>query len=256
MWSLFWPVLIASLVGSPHCAGMCGGLVAFCVGASNKGQRLRAQLAYHLSRLLSYSLLGAMAGLLGKGIDLGGSALGIKQFAIVFAGGFMILFGVLSLIRNFGGRLPKLPSIPFVNNLFSRATTLATKLQPVHRSAVIGLLTALLPCGWLYAFVVTAAAAANPLGGALVMAAFWLGTVPVLATVGAGVQVLAGSMAKYLPTFTALLLVGVGLWTIFGRLQVPDYAQKIVQPQNLEQAIEHLHDVNQTAPACCEEDEQ
>lgn len=57
---------------------------------------------------------------------------------------------------------------------------------PVVRAAATGLFTTLLPCGWLYAFVVTAAGTGSgtPLHGAALMAVFWLGTLPMMLTVG------------------------------------------------------------------------
>ena len=48
----------------------------------------------------------------------------------------------------------------------------------------IGLVTTLLPCGWLYTFVALALAAANPLNACLIMFAFWLGTLPVMIGTG------------------------------------------------------------------------
>ena len=42
--SLLLPVLGASVVGSLHCAGMCGPLVAVAVGAASHLGKLRPQL--------------------------------------------------------------------------------------------------------------------------------------------------------------------------------------------------------------------
>jgi len=89
---------------------------------------------------------------------------------------------------------------------------------PIARAAATGLLTTLLPCGWLYAFVATAAAAGSAAGGALVMLAFWAGTLPVLVALGVGVQRLAGPLARRLPAVSAMLVVALGLLSISGRL--------------------------------------
>ena len=60
-------VLMASLVGSVHCAGMCGGFVCFYAGAgvndasSPRPSLLHAHALYNIGRLLSYLILGALA---------------------------------------------------------------------------------------------------------------------------------------------------------------------------------------------------
>lgn len=224
MFALAGTVLVASLAGSLHCAGMCGGLLAFAVAG---GGRVAPQLAYHGGRLASYLALGAASGALGAAIDLGGSAVGVKESAAALAGGLMVAFGVIVLLRWRGVRLPAAPLPAFVREGIGRATRAAARRPPVARAALIGLLTAFLPCGWLYAFVVTAAGTGSVLGGALAMAAFWAGTVPVLAALGAGLQALAGPLRRHLPVATALALVVVGLGTLFGRLQVPDYRDRV-----------------------------
>ena len=61
MIALAGSVLLASLLGSPHCAGMCGGFVCFYSGQDGRGQT-RAHAAYNLGRLVSYLVLGLLAG--------------------------------------------------------------------------------------------------------------------------------------------------------------------------------------------------
>jgi sulfite exporter TauE/SafE len=217
-------VFVASLAGSLHCAGMCGGLVAF---AAAGGRRGGVHFAYHVGRLVSYAALGAAAGALGAGVDLGGSVVGVKQGAAVVAGLLMVGFGLAVLLRWRGVRVPHPPVPAPVREGFGRLMKRTQAQPPVLRAATIGLLSAFLPCGWLYAFVVTAAGTGSPLLGALAMTAFWAGTVPVLAALGLGVQRLAGPLRRHLPVATAVVLMAVGLATVFGRLQLPDYADKV-----------------------------
>ena len=63
MLALFSTVLVASLVGSLHCAGMCGGFVVFWAGgdASQGKNKVFAHMAYNGGRLVTYVLLGALA---------------------------------------------------------------------------------------------------------------------------------------------------------------------------------------------------
>ena len=51
---------VAGLVGSPHCVGMCGGFAVLC------GERVSDTLLWHLGRMTTYALLGALAGAFGR----------------------------------------------------------------------------------------------------------------------------------------------------------------------------------------------
>ncbi len=224
-------ILIASLVGSPHCAGMCGGLMLFALGADReqpKGHRLRLQLAYHLGRLTSYIILGAAAGAVGAAIDFGGRFAGIQRSAAIVAGILMIGFGLAMLARAAGWRTGRLALPAPVRRTFEQAHRFAFTLQPTSRALTIGLLTALLPCGWLYAFAFTAAGTASPLWGAAVLAVFWLGTVPLMAALGAGIQTLTGPLRNHLPVITALAVTAVGVYTALGRLHAPAMSREIL----------------------------
>jgi sulfite exporter TauE/SafE len=92
------------------------------------------------------------------------------------------------------------------------------------RVAILGLSSALLPCGWLYAFVVTAAGTGSAMRGALVMGVFWVGTVPVMLAFGEAVSRLSGPLRRRVPATCALLLMILGLWTVFGRSQLGPFA--------------------------------
>jgi len=227
-------VLVASLVGSLHCVGMCGGLVAFAAGTATSGRRALSHLAYHGSRGLAYVLLGAISGALGAAVDLGGGVLGVSRLAAVVAGVGMVLFGAVALARARGLQLTWLRRIEQrltggrVQRMVQGGLQVATRQSPVRRALLVGSVTAVLPCGWLYAFVISAAGAGSPAAGAAVMAAFWLGTVPALLGVGLGTQLIAGRLQRHLPAATAILLMVVGVTALAGRITMP--AMQAQQP--------------------------
>jgi sulfite exporter TauE/SafE len=225
MLALFAAVFIASLLGSTHCAGMCGAFVAFAVGAGDPdgpgASKAVLNAAYNLGRLATYAVLGTFAGLVGAALDLGGSMVGVQRAAAVFAGVLMIGFGVVAVLRQVGVRVPRMPLPGVLTRLARAGHERAFALGPVSRAGAVGLLTTLLPCGWLYAFVITAAGTADPLTGALTMAAFWLGTLPIMAALGIGASHLTGPLRRHMPLLTSLLLVGVGVYTVSGRMHVP-----------------------------------
>lgn len=216
-------VLMLSLFGSLHCAGMCGALVAFAVGTTeprSTASRALLQLAYHGGRAVSYALVGGVSGLLGAALDFGGSLVGLQRAACILAGGMMVLVGVAAALRYAGWRLPHLALPGWLQRPLRRGQRVAIELPPLPRALTIGLLTALLPCGWLYAFAFVAAGAGSVAWGAAIMLAFWLGTVPILVSLGTAVQTLTGVVGRRLPLATALLIVVLGLGAIAGRWAV------------------------------------
>jgi sulfite exporter TauE/SafE len=221
MLALSLAVVAASVVGSLHCAGMCGPFLAFALGLNEPGvSRAKAQAAYHLGRLTTYAALGAVAGLLGHALDLSGKAVGLKHAAVILAGATMVVFGAAALARAAGHRPPTIRPPRFVAAAFRRGCDAAMRIPPLHRAAAVGLLTTLLPCGWLYSFALVAAGTGRPECGALVMAAFWLGTLPVMVTLGAGVQAVSGPLRRAVPAVMALVIIALGLGTLVNRAGV------------------------------------
>lgn len=223
-------IVAASLLGSLHCAGMCGPLMAFacaadgCGRGATRGRTWLTVSGYHGARLLGYLSLGVVAGSLGQVVNLGGGALGLPRLATLAAGALMIFFGIAAWLRTGGVSLIPDGSRPQgVAKLLRWGNGLARGMQPVPRAAMIGLFTALMPCGWLYAFVVVAAATGSGYAGGAVMAAFWLGSVPLLTGLGLGARALSARFGDRLPLVTALVLVVLGLWTVFGRLAIPAF---------------------------------
>lgn len=217
-------VLLASLGGSFHCAAMCGGFVCVYSGGCGPGDsRPRAHATYNLARLVAYAALGAMAGALGAGVESLGAMAGLGRAAAVVAGAMMVFWGIAEVLRAAGARLPApgVNPMAWVRRLLGRALAASRELSAPVRAATIGALSALLPCGWLYAFVATAAATGSPLGGVAVMTAFWAGTVPALLAVGVGAPRVFGPLSRRLPVVAAALLMALGLLTIAGRIQAP-----------------------------------
>ena len=68
---LIGAVISASLLGSMHCVGMCGPLAMWASGAGESGSKLAFNSSlYHLGRMLTYALVGLVAGLLGQLTDV------------------------------------------------------------------------------------------------------------------------------------------------------------------------------------------
>jgi sulfite exporter TauE/SafE len=164
--------LVAGLVTSLHCAGMCGPLA--CTLMPVRGDRADAQTVttvYHLSRLFAYALLGALAGGLGAAPLTWISYNALRWLPWVF----VIFFVALAL--RWDRWLPKLFAL---TRLTWKLSAWLRGRSRVEAAAAMGLATPLLPCGPLYFLVALALLSGSALRGVEFMLAFGLGTVPLL----------------------------------------------------------------------------
>ncbi len=224
------PMAAAGLFGSAHCVGMCGGLIAVASdGAAGVRQRVGVQLSYQAARLASYVALGVVAGSIGHALDLAGSAAGLGKVAAVVAGLTMTLWGLWALLEAGGARLGfELPRLRLLPAPVLQALSNVRQRPAIVRAVLLGAVSALLPCGFLYAFAFAAAGTASPLGGALVMAALWLGNLPAL--LGFGLLVASGlsRVKRHIPVFSAVSVFALGLFALNSRMNLPAFAASVV----------------------------
>lgn len=177
--ALLVAALLMGFFGSPHCLGMCGGLVAaFSLSMKDVSPAKRRALiaTYHFGRLSSYAFLGLVAGLVGttvleplmKGNSTPRILLGL---VLVFVGVTMLGAPFLTKLERVGMRFWQYLS-PLRQKVFP--------LNTFPRALAAGLLWGFLPCGLVYGALLIAVVAHNPLGGAALMFVFGLGTVPML----------------------------------------------------------------------------
>ncbi|UYL07763.1 sulfite exporter TauE/SafE family protein [Bdellovibrio sp. SKB1291214] len=161
-------ILSTSFLGSWHCAAMCGPIACLM------GER-KSLLAYHLGRLTAYVVLGVIAGSLGQ-VLLDSQYMWLRTAsAILFA--FILLSMGLRLIT------PRLTERFFPQVDPHGLMIVFRKLRKFHLNQsgfIVGALTGLLPCGWLYTYVTAAVALQSPMMGGALMFLFWVGGLPSL----------------------------------------------------------------------------
>lgn len=253
---LLGTVLTTSLAGSLHCVGMCGPLVGFATGVDQRlnGNPWFTQIAYHGGRLVTYALVGVVCGLIGAALDLGGSAVGLQRAAAYIAGGTMIVLGLAALLHQLGVRFARMRPPRWLQSLLNVGHRSAAAMPPVPRALVIGLITAFLPCGWLYAFAIVAAGTASPLWGGLVMIAFWAGSVPVLAAVGVGVERFTRWTGANVNIIMSVAVVVLGAYMIVHRVNIDPAklaTHAAAMGQNADSAIQHVESLDDQLPPCC-----
>lgn len=130
----------------------------------------------------------------------------------------MIAWGLWTLAGLWRGAPAPAPGGAALHRAIGRLVRLLGGWPSELRALVLGVATALLPCGYLWAFVATAAATGHVANGALVMLAFWGGTTPALAGVALVARRALGPLERRLPLVTAAALVVIGLLTVAGRI--------------------------------------
>lgn len=193
--ALVFAAVLMGFFGSPHCLGMCGGLVS-AFGLSMQGvspAKRRALVAtYHFGRLLSYASLGLIAGLVGTTVlapliadnNLPRILLGL---VLVFVGLVMLGAPFLTKLERLGMKFWQLLA-PIRQRVFP--------LNTYPRALGAGLLWGFLPCGLVYGALLIAVVGHSPLTGAALMFAFGLGTVPMLVATHETVGWLRGHIGR------------------------------------------------------------
>lgn len=200
------------LGGFGHCTGMCGPFVLFisstCVDSQGRPpglQRLlRPQLQYHLGRIITYAILGALVAGIGR---IAGTLMHIQPWISLGAGALLLIAGAGGLFGRF--ILSGLES----TRLLDRILQQMRKRAP--RSALaLGLLLGLLPCGILYGALAGALAMPSALAGALAMASFGLGTSFGLLSVAIAGNAFAHWRVQFFRVAYALMLL-MGAWFMY-----------------------------------------
>ena len=204
--------LTLGLVGGfGHCVGMCSPFVLFvsrryAAPDAGRGAAFRAQLWYTLGRVVTYVLLGALAGALGGVVQLAGALLGLQRAASVVAGGLLVLWALAALSDL-------VPGFSAGGKLFGRLARSFHGNAPGHPLAT-GLFLGLLPCGLLYSAVLAAVARGNALEGAFALALFGLGTAPALLGLSLADELLARRRAL-LNRLSQVFVLAMGAWFLW-----------------------------------------
>jgi sulfite exporter TauE/SafE len=210
-------LLLAGLLGSGHCFGMCGGIAgSFALAGRGRsaGPPLGSILATNLGRIATYTALGAVAGTAGAAAaavlppDAGPRVARIVA-ALCFLALALYLAGIPALvapIERLGGRLWRRVAPAFANLLGRRS---------LAGRAALGAVWGLLPCGLVYTSMIVAGTRGTALGGALGMLAFGLGTLPALVAAGLASSSIARlARAPWARRAAAVVYLAAAVWLV------------------------------------------
>jgi sulfite exporter TauE/SafE len=221
-------IFMIGMLGSVHCVGMCGGIVsAFSLTASRRvfpvavttspaghyvaRSELSTAMAYNLGRIASYASAGAIAGGLAQGARALTGISALQTGAYWIANLLLVAIGLyltgawkgLAGLERVGGLLWRRIQ-PFSGRLLP--------LDSLPKAVALGALWGWLPCGMVYSVLLTAMLSGTAVSGALVMAAFGLGTLPTLLTMSLfGVRMKTWMQRRPVQMGAGLIVVGFGL---------------------------------------------
>ncbi|MFV0477236.1 MAG: sulfite exporter TauE/SafE family protein [Parahaliea sp.] len=222
------------LAGAGHCLGMCGGIaVALGLGANSRLQII----SYHCGRLLSYGLLGVLAGIASSTVDTASWTLFLRYLA-----GFLLLAMGLYIADWWRG----LAWLERLGNYLWQPVQKQVRrwLPPRHagHALALGLCWGAMPCGLIYSAVALAATQQNPFDAGLMMLAFGVGTLPaMLASSLSGAQLQKLLRRRAFKLGIALLLMAAGSWTLYITSTHADHirhAASTIESKNQPMAIE------------------
>ena len=177
-WLTIGAALLAGLLGGAHCAAMCGGIATgFQSLASRPGWTTAVES--NLGRVTGYVLAGALAGGLGQGIVQVARMEWLALTARMLVGAVLVLaalrlLGAIGARRSFAG---------IGQGMWSLLRPLQLRLMPIDsrpKRIAAGMIWGWLPCGLSTTLLAVAWLQASAMNGALTMAAFGIGTLPVM----------------------------------------------------------------------------
>ena len=195
-------LFVTGLLTSIHCISMCGAINLMAIIDSNN-KNYKRPIFYNLGRVISYTIIGGIVGLIGSIFTLNNIANGI----IIIIASLLILFMALNMLGVISFRIP----------LTSRL-----KIKRKSRNSfIIGLLNGLMPCGPLQAMQIFALSTGSFIKGALAMFLFSLGTVPLMLSVGLFYNLVKGKgkiivnkIASVLIFVLSIVMLNKGLLTL------------------------------------------
>lgn len=194
--------------GSFHCVGMCGPIALSLPSTSERMLPLLiSRLLYNSGRIVTYSILGVGAGILGRSFSLNGlqSNISILSGILIFIG---VLFSYAKISARFSGKL-------LSANFFLKKT-----LRPLLKNHSllslfgIGLLNGILPCGFVYIALAGAAAAGTIQDSVLYMILFGLGTVPMMLGLSLSGILLPVRIRSFINRATPVIAIALAVFLI------------------------------------------
>lgn len=207
--------LLLGLMGSFHCAGMCGPIaIALPLHGNTIPQKIFGGALYNIGRAITYGIMGAIFGMLGQGLQL----IGFQQKVSVVMGVLMIISVLFPSIFKNQYSLDK-SWLKFIGRLKKSLGKLLT-IRSFSSLFLIGLLNGLLPCGLVYMAIAGAIGTGEVLLGILYMILFGLGTIPMMLAISLAGNLFSSAIRNKINKLIPILVVLVGIFFILRGLSL------------------------------------
>ena len=213
--AILFSALVLGLMGSFHCAGMCGPIaIALPLHGNTVPQKIFGGTLYNVGRTITYGIMGAIFGLLGQGIQM----IGVQQKISVIMGVVMIISVLFPALFKTQYRMDK-SMFSFVGKLKKRIGEMFS-IRSFQSLFFIGMLNGLLPCGLVYMAIAGAIGTGNAAEGTLYMILFGLGTIPMLLTISLAGNIMSQAIRRKINKLIPVMVIVVGLLFILRGLSL------------------------------------
>ncbi len=228
---LYLTAFLTGLLGSFHCAGMCGPIAFALPGNVKEGASFYfGRLLYNLGRMFSYATLGLFFGAFGLGLKLGG----LQQSVSIGVGVIILLMVAYQFFLKKGElfNLFSMFSSSFIQKLFKSRNRFAL--------FGIGVFNGFLPCGFVYIAILGASVTQDMFSGALFMLCFGLGTLPMMYGVSILGQFISSTIRQKLNRLSPFFAILIAVLFILRGLNLgipyvsPAISEDVVKTENCE----------------------
>ena len=208
---MFYIAFTLGLLGSLHCLGMCGPLAIGLCSKPNptKKQNFINALTYNLGRILTYTLLGLLFGLIGSFLFI----VNLQKYLSVIIGIVLIISVVFSL--SFQSRLLCNSIIGKLNFAIKIQISKLIQSTKTKSTFVLGMINGLLPCGLVYLAIAGSLSLTASIDSAIFMASFGIGTLPALFLLIIGSQNLNPGLRVYYRRILPFINLFFGVFLIY-----------------------------------------
>jgi len=190
-----WTAFLMGLVGSLHCAGMCGPIAValpYRTGMQTREETFFKILTYNTGRIITYSIMGLLFGMIGKSFF----TMGAQKWVLVVLAVLLIIVALFSI--DVESESLRIPAIKKFNTMIKNRLARLMKNTTLVSFLYIGILNGFLPCGLVYMAIVAAIAIGSVYHAVLYMALFGIGTMPLMIAFGLGGNLISARFRRIL----------------------------------------------------------
>ena len=208
-----WTAFTLGLLGSFHCAAMCGPLaIAIPKHSKNHYLNIFEGLLYNFGRVSTYTLFGVISGIIGFQLDIHG----LQNMLSYIVGGTIVLTSTLYIIKHSIRTHQRIKTPAFIE----RGIQVLFRSEKSYSKYMLGVLNGLLPCGFVYVAIAGSLVSGSIVHSLSYIFYFGLGTIPIMMTMFLAPTVLSLDLRRKMNTLIPVFSLVIGLFIISRALPV------------------------------------